>query len=91
MAIPTTADTCGRLIAYTWGELSSKTWGTIHTMPYSVRLSFTATLNASNSVFNFATQLNDTLEKSNMFQLSEVETIFGIIEQLTDQLNRQLG
>lgn len=84
--VPTTANNCGRLMGYTWGELSSRTWGNLHQVPYGIQRAWKASLTASQSVNDFATSLNEKLEQSNLFQLSELTTLFGTINSKSTEL-----
>lgn len=89
--VPSTVENWGRLIGYTWGEVTSRTWGNINKTPYGILKSFVAAKNASSSTANRAKELNEILEQSNLFKLSELETLFKGVETATDNLNKALG
>lgn len=86
-----TVDNWGRLIGYTWGEVASTTWGNVNALPYGVQRSYTAAINAAKAFGRRADALNETLEQSNMYQLSAVEVAFGNASTALDKLIANLG
>ena len=86
-----TVDNWGRLIGYTWGEVASTTWGNVNALPYGVQRSYTAAINAAKAFGKRADTLNETLEQSNMYQLSAVEVAFGNTATALDKLIANLG
>ena len=81
-----TVETWGRLIAYTCGETVNVPCGEIASLPYGVQRSYTAAINAAKAFGKRADTLNETLEQSNMYQLSAVEVAFANTATALDKL-----
>lgn len=86
-----TVETWGRLIAYTCGETVNVPCGEVASLPYGVQRAATGAVNAAKAFGKRADELNETLEQSNMYQLSAVEVAFGNTVTALDKLLANLG